>query len=135
MWTFLTKFPELGGLRGALLLIDAAQGVEAQTVANANLAVEQDLVIIPVINKIDLPSANLDLCLRQLEDLIAIPSEEAILASAKNGVGIEEILNAISERIPPPRWADYPAIGSGFRLCLRSVSRGDHLRSGLLGIA
>ncbi len=103
----------LAACEGALLLIDAAQGVEAQTVANANLAVEQDLVIIPVINKIDLPSANLDLCLRQLEDLIAIPSEEAILASAKNGVGIEEILNAISERIPPPRWADYPATRVG----------------------
>ena len=103
----------LAACEGALLLIDAAQGVEAQTVANANLAVEQDLVIIPVINKIDLPSANLDLCLRQLEDLIAIPSEEAILASAKNGVGIEEILNAISERIPPPRWADYSATRVG----------------------
>ena len=99
----------LAACEGALLLIDAAQGVEAQTVANANLAVEQDLVIIPVINKIDLPSANLDLCLRQLEDLIAIPSEEAILASAKNGVGIEEILSAIAERIPSPRWADYPS--------------------------
>ncbi|MCH2614671.1 MAG: GTP-binding protein [Opitutales bacterium] len=79
----------LAACEGALLLIDAAQGVEAQTVANANLAVEQDLVIIPVINKIDLPSANLDLCLRHLEDLIAIPSEEPILASAKNGVVIE----------------------------------------------
>lgn len=99
----------LAACEGALLLIDAAQGVEAQTVANANLAVEQDLVIIPVINKIDLPSANLDLCLRQLEDLIAIPSEEAILASAKNGVGIEEILSTIAERIPSPRWADYPS--------------------------
>ena len=103
----------LAACEGALLLIDAAQGVEAQTVANANLAVEQDLVIIPVINKIDLPSANLDLCLRQLEDLIAIPSEEAILASAKNGVGIKEILSAIAERIPSPRWADYPSTRVG----------------------
>lgn len=98
----------LAACEGALLLIDAAQGVEAQTVANANLAVEQDLVIIPVINKIDLPSANLDLCLKQLEDLLAIPAEEAILASAKNGIGIKEILEAIAERVPPPRWADYP---------------------------
>ncbi|MBN11473.1 MAG: elongation factor 4 [Opitutaceae bacterium] len=94
----------LAACEGALLLIDAAQGVEAQTVANANLAVEQDLVIIPVINKIDLPSANLDLCLKQLEDLLAIPAEEAILASAKNGIGIEEILEAIAHRIAPPRW-------------------------------
>ncbi len=96
----------LAACEGALLLIDAAQGVEAQTVANANLAVEQNLVIIPVINKIDLPSANLDLCLKQLEDLLAIPAEEAILASAKNGIGIEEILEAIALRIPPPRWTD-----------------------------
>ena len=96
----------LAACEGALLLIDAAQGVEAQTVANANLAVEQDLVIIPVINKIDLPSANLDLCLKQLEDLLAIPAEEAILASAKNGIGIEEILEAIAHRVAPPRWTD-----------------------------
>ncbi|MGK0239876.1 MAG: GTP-binding protein LepA [Candidatus Pelagisphaera sp.] len=96
----------LAACEGALLLIDAAQGVEAQTVANANLAVEQKLTIIPVINKIDLPSANLDLCLKQLEDLLAIPAEEAILASAKNGIGIKEILEAITERIPGPRWAD-----------------------------
>ena len=96
----------LAACEGALLLIDAAQGVEAQTVANANLALEQDLVIIPVINKIDLPSANLDLCLKQLEDLLAIPAEEAILASAKNGIGIEEILEAIAHRIAPPRWTD-----------------------------
>ena len=96
----------LAACEGALLLIDAAQGVEAQTVANANLALEQDLVIIPVINKIDLPSANLDLCLKQLEDLLAIPAEEAILASAKNGIGIEEILEAVAHRIAPPRWTD-----------------------------
>ncbi len=96
----------LAACEGALLLIDAAQGVEAQTVANANLAVEQKLSIIPVINKIDLPSANLDLCLKQLEDLLAIPAEEAILASAKNGIGIKEILEAITKRVPSPRWAD-----------------------------
>ena len=99
----------LAACEGALLLIDAAQGVEAQTVANAHLAEEQGLAIIPVINKIDLPSANLELCMQQLEDLLAIPSEEAILASGKSGIGIEEILEAIVERIPPPRWADYNA--------------------------
>jgi len=99
----------LAACEGALLLVDAAQGVEAQTVANAHLAEEQGLTIIPVINKIDLPSANLELCLQQLEDLLAIPSEEAILASGKAGIGIEEILEAVVDRIPPPRWADYPA--------------------------
>ncbi len=97
----------LAACEGALLLIDAAQGVEAQTVANAHLAFGQDLKIIPVINKIDLPGANLELCMQQLEDILTIPSEEAILASGKSGIGIEDILEAVVERIPPPRWADY----------------------------
>jgi len=97
----------LAACEGALLLIDAAQGVEAQTVANAHLAFGQDLKIIPVINKIDLPGANLELCMQQLEDILTIPAEEAILASGKSGIGIEDILEAVIERIPPPRWADY----------------------------
>ncbi|MDD3180965.1 MAG: translation elongation factor 4 [Opitutaceae bacterium] len=99
----------LAACEGALLLIDAAQGVEAQTVANAHLAFAQGLKIIPVINKIDLPSANLELCMRQLEDILTIPAEEAILASGKSGIGIAEILEAVVKRIPPPRWTDYPA--------------------------
>ncbi len=99
----------LAACEGALLLIDAAQGVEAQTVANAHLAFSQDLKVIPVINKIDLPSANLELCTQQLEDILMIPAEEAILASGKSGVGIEDILEAVVQRIPPPRWHDYPA--------------------------
>jgi GTP-binding protein LepA len=70
----------LAACEGALLLIDAAQGVEAQTVANAHLAFSQDLKVIPVINKIDLPSANLDLCAQQLEDILMIPAEESILS-------------------------------------------------------
>ncbi len=98
----------LAACEGALLLIDAAQGVEAQTVANACLAFGQDLRVIPVINKVDLPSANLDLCMKQLEDILAIPAEEAILASGKAGIGIEDILEAVVTRIPPPRWTDYP---------------------------
>jgi GTP-binding protein LepA len=98
----------LAACEGALLLIDAAQGVEAQTVANAHLAFAQKLKIIPVINKIDLPSANLDLCLKQLEDILTIPAEEAILASGKSGIGIEDILEAVVARIPAPRWTDYP---------------------------
>ncbi|HVU18997.1 MAG TPA: translation elongation factor 4 [Candidatus Didemnitutus sp.] len=99
----------LAACEGALLLIDAAQGVEAQTVANAHLAFAQGLKVIPVINKIDLPSANLELCTRQLEDILTIPAEEAILASGKSGIGIEEILEAVVTRVPPPRWTDYPA--------------------------
>ncbi|MGH7995252.1 MAG: translation elongation factor 4, partial [Opitutaceae bacterium] len=98
----------LAACEGAVLLVDAAQGVEAQTVANAHLAFGQKLKVIPVINKIDLPSANLELCLRQLEDILAIPADEAILASGKAGIGIEEILEAVVRRIPPPRWTGYP---------------------------
>ena len=98
----------LAACEGAVLLIDAAQGVEAQTVANAHLAFSQKLRVIPVINKIDLPSANLELCLRQLEDILTIPAEEAILASGKAGIGIEDILEAVVARVPPPRWTDYP---------------------------
>lgn len=97
----------LAACEGALLLVDAAQGVEAQTVANALLAVRQGLTIIPVINKIDLPSANLELASKQLEDILAIPAEEAILASGKSGIGIVDILEAVVDRIPGPRWAEY----------------------------
>ncbi len=98
----------LAACEGALLLIDAAQGVEAQTVANAHLAFAQKLKVIPVINKIDLPSANLELCLKQLEDILTISSEEAILASGKSGIGIVDILEAVVSRVPAPRWTDYP---------------------------
>ncbi|MBI2812772.1 MAG: elongation factor 4 [Opitutae bacterium] len=100
----------LAACEGALLLIDAAQGVEAQTVANAHLAFAQGLKVIPVINKIDLPSANLELCMKQLEDILTIPAEEAILASGKSGIGIQDILEAVVTRIPPPRWTDYPTL-------------------------
>lgn len=93
----------LAACEGALLLVDAAQGVEAQTVANVHLAMAADLTVIPVINKIDLPNADVDAAKKQLEDILAIPGEEAIEASAKMGIGVEEILDAIVERIPPPR--------------------------------
>ena len=92
----------LSACEGALLIIDAAQGVEAQTVANVHLANKQGLKLIPVINKIDLPNADIETCKKQLEDVLSIPAEEAILASAKNGIGIEDILEAIIERIPSP---------------------------------
>lgn len=93
----------LAACEGALLLIDASQGIEAQTVANFWKAVEQDLVIIPVINKIDLPSADVDRVKKQIEEVLGLDPEEAILASAKEGIGIEEILEAIVNRIPPPK--------------------------------
>ena len=93
----------LAACEGALLIIDAAQGVEAQTVANVHLAHKQGLTIIPVINKIDLPTADVDSCKRQLEEILAIPGEEAIACSAKAGIGIEEILEAIVTRVPSPR--------------------------------
>ncbi len=96
----------LAACEGALLLIDAAQGVEAQTVANMHLATLQDLKVIPVINKIDLPGADLPMAKKQLEDIIAIPAEEAIEASAKMGIGIDDILEAVVERIPAPEQPD-----------------------------
>ena len=92
----------LAACEGALLIVDAAQGVEAQTMANIHLAHKQGLTIIPVINKIDLPNADLPAVKKQMEDLLAIPADEAIPASAKAGIGIEEILEAVVERIPPP---------------------------------
>jgi GTP-binding protein LepA len=100
----------LAACEGAVLLIDAAQGVEAQTVANAHLAFGQKLRVIPVINKIDLPSANLELCTKQLEDILTIPAEEAILASGKSGIGIVDILEAVVARVPSPRWTEYPQV-------------------------
>src|SRR5205085_2771915 len=93
----------LSACEGALLIIDAAQGVEAQTVANVHLAMKQSLSIIPVINKIDLPHANVPQTKQQLEDILAIPGDSAILASAKEGIGIDEILAAIVVRIPAPK--------------------------------
>jgi GTP-binding protein LepA len=93
----------LAACEGALLVIDASQGVEAQTIANTYLALQNDLVLIPVINKIDLPQSNTQLTLEQLENIIGIKGEEAVLASAKKGIGIDEVLQSIVERIPPPK--------------------------------
>lgn len=93
----------LAACEGALLVIDASQGIEAQTLANLYLALEHDLEIIPVINKIDLPSADPDRMKEELEDVIGIPGEDAILASAKTGLGIGEILEAVVKRIPSPK--------------------------------
>lgn len=93
----------LAACEGALLVVDAAQGVEAQTLANVYLALEHDLEIIPVINKIDLPSADPERVKREIEDVIGLDASDAILASAKSGIGIEEILDAVVERVPPPQ--------------------------------
>ena len=98
----------LAACEGALLLIDASQGVEAQTVANATLAMGQGLEIVPIINKIDLPSARPEEARRQVEDILTIPAQDAVLASGKSGIGIDEIFAAIIKRVPPPRWSEYP---------------------------
>ncbi len=92
----------LAACEGALLVVDAAQGVEAQTLANAYLAVEGDLEIVPVINKIDLPAADPDRVREQIENVVGIDASRAVLTSAKKGEGIDEVLSAIVERIPPP---------------------------------
>lgn len=100
----------LAACEGALLVVDAAQGVEAQTLANVYLALEHDLGIIPVINKIDLPSADPERVKREIEDVIGLDASDAILASAKSGIGIQDILEAIVEKIPaPPDHSDKPA--------------------------
>jgi len=93
----------LASCEGALLLVDASQGVEAQTIANLYLAVDHDLEIIPVINKIDLPSAEIDMVREQIEEDLGLDSEAAILCSAKEGIGIEEILEAVVKHLPPPK--------------------------------
>jgi len=93
----------LAASEGALLIVDASQGVEAQTLANAYLAVENNLEIVPVINKIDLPGAQPDEAKRQIEDIVGLDASGAILASAKEGTGVHEILEAIVHRLPPPK--------------------------------
>src|SRR6188474_2980660 len=93
----------LAACEGALLLVDASQGVEAQTLANAYLAVEHNLEIIPVINKIDLPGAEPEEARRQIQDIVGLDGSGAILASAKVGTGVVEVLEAVVHRLPPPK--------------------------------
>ena len=93
----------LAACEGALLVVDASQGVEAQTLANTYLALQHDLKLIPIINKIDLIQANTQLVFQQLENILGFKREEVLLTSAKKGIGIDEVLKAIIERIPPPR--------------------------------
>ena len=99
----------LAACEGALLVVDAAQGVEAQTLANVYLALEHDLEIIPIINKIDLPSADPDRVKHEIEDIIGLDASEAVLCSAKSGIGIPDILEAIVNKVPaPPDKSDEP---------------------------
>ncbi len=93
----------LAACEGAVLVIDATQGVQAQTVANIGMAMKHDLAIVPIINKIDLPAADIDMCGEQMEEILAIPQEEALPVSAKTGEGIHDLLEAIVQRIPPPQ--------------------------------
>lgn len=93
----------LAACEGALLVVDATQGIEAQTLANVYLALEHDLEIIPVINKVDLPSADPERVKQEIEDVIGIDASEAVMTSAKTGLGIDEVLEAVVQRIPPPK--------------------------------
>ena len=92
----------LAACEGAILVVDAAQGIEAQTLANVYLALDNDLEILPVINKIDLPAADPERVKKEVEEVIGLDASEAVLASAKAGIGIEEILEQIVEKVPAP---------------------------------
>jgi GTP-binding protein LepA len=132
----------LAACEGAILVVDAAQGVEAQTLANVYLAIEHDLAIIPVINKIDLPNADPAKVRQEVQDIVGLPGEECILASAKEGIGIDEILEAIIARIPAPagvsdgplralvfdsHYDSYKGVIAYVRLVDGSVQAGDRL--------
>ncbi|HTT05999.1 MAG TPA: translation elongation factor 4 [Steroidobacteraceae bacterium] len=133
----------LAACDGALLVVDASQGVEAQSVANCYTAIEQNVTVLPVINKIDLPSADPVRVIEEIEQIIGIPADDAVLVSAKTGQGVPELLEAIIERIPPPKgdaqaplqaliidsWFDnYSGVVSLVRVVNGTVSRGDRVR-------
>ena len=92
----------LAACEGAVLLVDATQGVQAQTVANAYLAIENDLTIVPVLNKIDMPTARPEIVMEEMEQALGIKPEEVMAASGKTGQGVEEVIRALIERVPPP---------------------------------
>ena len=133
----------LAACEGALLVVDAAQGVEAQTLANVYLAIENNLEILPIINKIDLPAAEPEKVKREIEDIIGLPADDAVLASAKNGIGIEDILEAIVQRIPAPNYDenaplkalifdsffdDYRGVITYIKVLDGSVKKGDKIK-------
>ncbi len=94
----------LAACEGALLVVDAAQGVEAQTLANVYLAIENDLEVVPVINKIDLPAADPEKVKNEIEDIIGLPADDAVMCSGKTGIGIEDLLEAIVQKVPAPAY-------------------------------
>jgi GTP-binding protein LepA len=133
----------LTACEGALLVVDASQGVEAQTVANAYLAIENQLELIPVVNKIDLPSADPEKVAMEIEQILGLPAEDCIYCSAKTGEGIKELLDLICEKLPPPRPAeieqtralifdshydDYRGVIVYFRVFDGSLTKGDRIR-------
>jgi len=134
----------LSACEGALLVVDASQGVEAQTVANAFLAAGHNLTIIPLINKIDLPAAQPDYVKEQIESVLAIPADDALLISAKSGIGVEDVLEAVVERVPPPQgnsanplqalifdsWFD-PYRGAVVLVCVKQGRIANHMKISL----
>ena len=133
----------LAACEGALLLVDAAQGIEAQTMANFYLALEHDLEIIPVINKIDLPAANVEATLEEIDRVFGIPEEDCLLCSAKTGQGIEDILKHIVKKVPQPKEQEtdlcraliydahydaYRGVISYLRVMSGSIKKGQRLR-------
>jgi len=133
----------IAACEGALLIVDAAQSIQAQTISNLYLALENDLEIIPVLNKVDLPSANIEEVTDDIVDLLGCKAEEVIPASAKTGVGIEEILSAIIERIPPPKgnpdeslqalifdsvYNPFRGVETYFRVLNGEIRKGQHIK-------
>ena len=96
----------MAACEGALLIVDAVQGIEAQTISNLYLALEHDLTILPIINKIDLPNAQTDVVTQQIVDLLGVDEDEIILTSAKEGINIDLVLQAVLDRVPPPAESD-----------------------------
>jgi len=133
----------LAGCEGALLVVDASQGIEAQTLANVYMALEHNLEIIPVINKIDLPSADPEKVKKEIEEVIGLDTSIAIMASAKSGIGMKEILESVCAFVPPPKgdiraplkamiydsfYDSYKGVVSYFRIFEGSVKKGDKVR-------
>ncbi len=133
----------LAACEGAILVVDASQGIEAQTLANVYLAMEHDLTLVPVINKIDLPSAQPDMVKKEIEDVLGLEAEDAPLISAKNGIGIRDVLESIVKQIPPPKAAEdsplralvfdsfydsYRGVIAYVRVVEGSIKKGDQIR-------